>query len=344
MQAVILASGRGARFTPLTDHLAKPLLPAANRPLLAHLLHTLSAAGITQIIVTTGHLASQIEQFLATTTPPSIHATAVRATHWQRGPAASLSSALPHLEKDTPFLLLPADLHLPPQSLQSLLQHEEDLALLYDPTPNLPTETPNHSSTSLLLGPSTHTVTRLLPQQEAPASALPCLPVLLATPRLLQSKEWNRNPPATVIEILQRLIAAGHHPIGLPLTKGPWFDVDTPKDLIQLNIHLLTTGWPPTLPPPKDHTYLPPGNTLTGPLHTPTFLLGPHTRLEGPLLLGPHIHIGSHVHITKSTIAPQTIIHNKCQITNTVTLPHTRILPSTNLHNQIAYADGKRIH
>jgi len=342
LRVVILASGRGARFAPLTDYLPKPLLPAANRPLLAHLLHTLTAAGLTQAIVTTGHLASQVEQFLATETPPTIRATAVRAPHWQRGPAASLSSALPYLEEDTPFLLLPADLHLPPQALKLLLQREEEFTLLYDPNPSPPTGPGHHNSTALLID-STHTVTGLFPQQEAPANALPCLPVIRVTPRLLQLKRWGKNPPATVRELLQHIIAAGHRPCGLPLSKGPWFDVDTPQDLLQLNSHLLTAGWPPLPNLPHGSIHLPYGDTLTGPLRTPALTLGPHTRLDGPLLLGPHVHIGSHVHITKSTLAPQTTVHDGARIINAITLPHTRIRAGANIHDQIVYHDGKTL-
>lgn len=60
MKAMILAAGRGERMRPLTDHTPKPLLPVAGRPLIAHHLEALRAAGIGEIVINTGHLGDQL--------------------------------------------------------------------------------------------------------------------------------------------------------------------------------------------------------------------------------------------------------------------------------------------
>ncbi len=60
MKAMILAAGRGERMRPLTDHTPKPLLPVAGRPLIAHHLEALRAAGIGEIVINTGHLGEQL--------------------------------------------------------------------------------------------------------------------------------------------------------------------------------------------------------------------------------------------------------------------------------------------
>ena len=64
MTAMILAAGRGERMRPLTDHTPKPLLPAAGRPLIEHLIIALVAQGFPEIVVNTAHLAEQIERHL----------------------------------------------------------------------------------------------------------------------------------------------------------------------------------------------------------------------------------------------------------------------------------------
>lgn len=57
---MILAAGRGERMRPLTDHTPKPLLPVAGKPLIVHHLEALRAAGITELVINTGHLAEQL--------------------------------------------------------------------------------------------------------------------------------------------------------------------------------------------------------------------------------------------------------------------------------------------
>lgn len=64
MKAMILAAGRGERMRPLTDHTPKPLLPAAGRPLIEHLILALVAQGFRDIVVNTAHLGEQIERHL----------------------------------------------------------------------------------------------------------------------------------------------------------------------------------------------------------------------------------------------------------------------------------------
>jgi MurNAc alpha-1-phosphate uridylyltransferase len=57
---MILAAGRGERMRPLTDHTPKPLLPVAGKPLIVHHLEALRAAGITDLVINTGHLGEQL--------------------------------------------------------------------------------------------------------------------------------------------------------------------------------------------------------------------------------------------------------------------------------------------
>jgi len=61
MRALLLAAGRGARMRPLTDTVAKPLLPVGGRPMIEWQIAALARAGITEIVINTAHLAEQIE-------------------------------------------------------------------------------------------------------------------------------------------------------------------------------------------------------------------------------------------------------------------------------------------
>ena len=61
MKAMVLAAGLGTRMRPLTDHMPKPLLPVAGRPLLEHHLLRLAAAGFREVVINHAWLGAQIE-------------------------------------------------------------------------------------------------------------------------------------------------------------------------------------------------------------------------------------------------------------------------------------------
>ncbi|MCW8926305.1 MAG: sugar phosphate nucleotidyltransferase, partial [Xanthomonadales bacterium] len=64
MRAMILAAGRGERLRPLTDHTPKPLLEVHGRPLIAHHLENLAAAGFREVVINLAHLGNMIRESL----------------------------------------------------------------------------------------------------------------------------------------------------------------------------------------------------------------------------------------------------------------------------------------
>ena len=63
VKAVILAGGKGARLAPYTKILPKPLMPIGDMPILEVLLQQLKHAGITDIVITVGHLAALMRTY-----------------------------------------------------------------------------------------------------------------------------------------------------------------------------------------------------------------------------------------------------------------------------------------
>ena len=72
MEAMILAAGLGTRLAPLTDKVPKALIVVRGRPLLAHVMDRLVAAGATRLIVNTSRFGDQIAQYLEEHTPPGV--------------------------------------------------------------------------------------------------------------------------------------------------------------------------------------------------------------------------------------------------------------------------------
>ena len=63
VQAIILAGGKGARLRPYTTVLPKPLMPLGEFPIAEIVVRQLRRFGITNITISTGHLAELIEAF-----------------------------------------------------------------------------------------------------------------------------------------------------------------------------------------------------------------------------------------------------------------------------------------
>lgn len=64
MRAMLLAAGLGERMRPLTELLAKPVLPVLGRPLVHWTLESLRAAGVTDVVVNTHHLPETLRAAL----------------------------------------------------------------------------------------------------------------------------------------------------------------------------------------------------------------------------------------------------------------------------------------
>lgn len=64
LTAILLCGGKGERLKPYTDTRPKPLVQLNGRPLLAHLLRYLSAAGITRFVICVGYKHEAIEVFV----------------------------------------------------------------------------------------------------------------------------------------------------------------------------------------------------------------------------------------------------------------------------------------
>ena len=63
MKAVVLAGGKGTRLVPYTQILPKPLMPIGDMPILEILIHQIKMAGIHEVVLTVGHLASLIQSY-----------------------------------------------------------------------------------------------------------------------------------------------------------------------------------------------------------------------------------------------------------------------------------------
>lgn len=105
MHAVILAAGEGTRMRPLTESVPKPMLPVADRPLVAHTADAAVAAGADRLVFVVGYEADRVRDYFGETyrDVPVAYATQDE----QLGTAHAAAAAREHLDDD--FVVLNGD-------------------------------------------------------------------------------------------------------------------------------------------------------------------------------------------------------------------------------------------
>lgn len=77
--AILLCGGKGERLWPLTESVPKVLTCLDGRPLLFHLMTALARSGIVRFVVCVGHMAVEVERFVAETSDPTWSVTCVNS-------------------------------------------------------------------------------------------------------------------------------------------------------------------------------------------------------------------------------------------------------------------------
>ncbi|BBL71900.1 N-acetylmuramate alpha-1-phosphate uridylyltransferase MurU [Methylogaea oryzae] len=217
MNAMILAAGRGERLRPLTDHTPKPLLQAAGKPLIGHLLESLAAAGFRRIVVNLGHLGEQLRAALGDGDRYGV------ALQYSQEPDGALETgggirqALPLLG-DKPFLVVNGDIatDFPFASLRGRPAGLAHLVLI----PNPPHKA--HGDFALADG--------LLRPDAGDGHTFAGIGVY--RPELFAGLEPGRYPLAP---LLRQAMAQGQ--VSGELYRGYWLDVGTPQRLQAADEH-----------------------------------------------------------------------------------------------------------
>ncbi|MCQ4084005.1 nucleotidyltransferase family protein [Streptomyces sp. RB6PN25] len=101
-QAVVLAGGQGSRLRPYTDDRPKPMveIPGTGTPIIGHQLEWLAAEGVTDVVISCGHLAEVLQQWLDSTDLPLKASTVVEKEPLGRGGGLKYAAAaLPRPEE-----------------------------------------------------------------------------------------------------------------------------------------------------------------------------------------------------------------------------------------------------
>jgi dTDP-glucose pyrophosphorylase len=123
-KAVLLAAGRGTRMRELTQDLPKPMVQVRGRPVLAHIVSGLVAAGVTDILIIVGYRADVVRDYFG---DGASHGARVQYTTQvtQDGTGRVVNLARDFADDD-PFVLSYGDILVDPVNYQRLTELEAD--------------------------------------------------------------------------------------------------------------------------------------------------------------------------------------------------------------------------
>src|ERR671918_1609710 len=121
MQALILAGGEGTRLRPVTSTVPKPVVPLVDRPFIRFMLDWLHSYGVTDVVMSCGHLASGVRNVLG-----DGGAFGIRLRYVEEPRPLGTGGALKYAESllDDRFLMLNGDVLTDIDLTAQIAQHE----------------------------------------------------------------------------------------------------------------------------------------------------------------------------------------------------------------------------
>lgn len=224
---MVLCAGLGTRLRPLTLERPKALVPVLDRPLAAHALGVLAAAGVRRVVANAFHLAGQVEPGLEPWARRHGLSLRVLVEPSLLGTGGGLRAALPHLGTGA-FVVFNGDLLASPDLSGALEHHRRTGARVT----LVVREDPRAERFGVLEVDRQGRLRRLLGEGEAPREPLRrCLftGVYVLDPSVAP---WLPEEGCVVKHTLRALLARGET-VAAWVDQGPWRDLGTLSEYAQ---------------------------------------------------------------------------------------------------------------
>ena len=319
MKAVILAAGQGTRLRPVTLTMPKPLVPVANKSLIAYAIDTLKGAGLTDIGIVVHSIHSPICERLGDGRQFGVRVQYI-VQQQQSGLAQAISLCEEFVGTD-PFTVFLGD-NIFQDTMRGLMTgfaaSDAGAAIALGGVPD-----PQRFGIAEVCDGRVLSVEEKPPQ---PKSNLAICGVYLFRPSIFEAirtikPSWRNELEIT--DAIQALIESGEV-VNAYVIDGWWIDAGKPDAIIRAN--QLVLGDLHYTPAPLDHEAICQESEVG-----PRVLLGRDTRVENSVIRGPAI-IGDNVTIRNSYIGPYTAVGDNVVIEGSE-IEASIVMKDCQLHN-----------
>jgi glucose-1-phosphate thymidylyltransferase len=222
MKGVILAAGKGTRLYPVTHHIAKPLLPLANRMTIEYAFDQLKQLNIKEVCIIVGDLEQEMKQILGNGSKYGLKLSYAKQPE-QKGLAHALTFAKDFLKNDN-FVLYLGDAIYDQNFNKSAEQ------FLKSGCANLNivkwVEDPSRFGVAIV---EDNKIVRLVEKPKNPESNLAMAGLYFFTPKIwevIPTLKPSARGEYEITDAIQALIDKGYD-VQASLYQGEWFDTGT---------------------------------------------------------------------------------------------------------------------
>ncbi|QSW98252.1 bifunctional sugar-1-phosphate nucleotidylyltransferase/acetyltransferase [Haloterrigena alkaliphila] len=331
MKAVVLAAGQGTRIRPLSDSVPKPMLPVADRPLVAHTIDAAIDAGADEIVLVIGYEGETVRDYFGDEYRGTPISYAVQTE--QAGTAHAVATARDHI--DGPFAVLNGDNLYDPAAVERL----------FDDCPAVCAVEVEEPRNYGVLSTDGGTVTGIVEKPADPPTNLANAGAY-AFPE--EAREWlevseSERGEHEITDVLATVIGAFDV---TPVTLERWLDVGRPWELLEANEWKLGELDGRVDGEVSEDAHLEgdvvveegatvkPGVVIEGPaLIRSGATVGPNAYVRGATLVDEDAEVGHAVEVKNSVIGPDSSVSHLSYVGDSVLGRSVNVGAGTNVAN-----------